>query len=190
MNETSGRSTNVDLRTSWPRGEWWPSSHDRPAPILVAGLGNEIALDDGVGILAAWHLRRRLKHRRDVEILALPWAGFALLDALVDRRHAVLIDSLATGVRPPGTVIRLDENNFHGSVRLNSFHDVDYATALGLGRRFGWRLPEEIAIWAIEGAELNRFGCGLSPSVAAALEQVEEEVVDHLDRIDPGGAPA
>ena len=187
MNGTSGRSTYVDLRTSWPRGEWSASCTESPRPVLVAGLGNEIARDDGVGIRAAQSLARRLEHRLDVEVRALPWAGFALLDALVDRERAVLIDALATGSRPPGTVVRLDEHDFRGSVRLTSFHDIDFASALGFGRRLGWKLPGEIAIWAIEGAELDRFGYGLSPPVAAAMERVVEEIVDHLE---PGGAPA
>jgi hydrogenase maturation protease len=149
--------------------------------VLIVGLGNEIARDDGVGIAAARRLARRLVRRRDVEVRALPWAGFALLDALVGRERAVLLDSLSSGARPPGSVVRLSERNFRGSVRLNSFHDIDYATALGLGRRLGWKLPEEIAIWAIEGAVLDRFGRGLSRPVAAALEQVLDEVTDYLE---------
>ena len=187
MNETSGRSTSVDPRISWLEGERAVSRPGRPRPVLVAGLGNEIVRDDGVGIVAAGRLAHRLAHRLDVEVLSLPWAGLALLDALVDRERAVLIDSLSTGKRPPGTIVRLSEHDFRGSVRLTSFHDVDYATALGLGRRLGWKLPDEIAIWAIEGTELDRFGRGLSTPVAAALELVVDEVLEHLES---EGAPA
>jgi hydrogenase maturation protease len=156
-------------------------------PLLIVGLGNEIASDDGVGILAAQRLARRLEHRTDVEVRALAWAGLSLLDVLVGRERAALVDSLSTGTRPPGSVVRLSESDFRGSVRLTSFHDIDYATALGLGRRLGWPLPDQIAIWAIEGAVLDRFGCGLSPPVAAALEQVVNEVAEYLDS---EGAPA
>lgn len=181
MNGTSGRSTNVDRRTSWPEGTWQAGWLGHPLPVLIVGLGNEIACDDGVGIVAARRLAERFEQRRDVEVQALPWAGFALLDALVGRERAVLIDSFSGGTRPAGSIVRLSERDFRGSVRLTSFHDIDYATALGLGRRMGWKLPEEIAIWAIEGAVLDRFGHGLSAPVAAALEQVVNEVSEHLD---------
>ena len=94
-------------------------------PLVIVGLGNEIASDDGVGLHAATALASELGDRGDVEVVALPWAGFALLDVLRGRRCAVLIDGLTTGTHAPGSVVRLDESDFGGSVRLNSFHDVD-----------------------------------------------------------------
>ena len=111
----------------------------RAQPNLVVGLGNEIARDDGVGIFVARRLERRLADRDDVEVVALPWAGLSLLDVLVGRRRAAVVDCLATGDHPPGTVVRLDEDDFRGSVRLNSFHDLNFPTALALGRRMGWQ---------------------------------------------------
>ncbi len=151
-------------------------SADR-APTVVVGLGNEIARDDGVGIAAARELEVRLEGIGDVEVVPLPWAGFALLDVLAGRRRAALIDCLVTGDHPPGTVVRLDEGDVRGSVRLNSFHDVAFPTALALGRELGWPMPEEIAIWAIEAAVVDRFGEGLSAPVAAAVSGVVDDVL-------------
>lgn len=168
------------------------------APHVVVGLGNEIARDDGVGIAVARELERRLAGRRgggQVEVVALPWAGFALLDVLVGRRRAALIDCLVTGDRAPGTIVRLDppsneraagagagagvwrQSDVRGSVRLNSFHDIAFPTALALGRDLGWPMPGEVAIWAIEAAEVDRFGEGLSTPVAAAVDRVANEVL-------------
>ncbi len=155
-----------------------PSVPSRPD--VVVGLGNEIARDDGVGIVAARRLERLLADRDDVEVVALPWAGFALLDVLAGRRRAVLVDCLASGDHPPGTVVRLDEHHFRGSVRLNSFHDVNFPTVLALGRRMGLEMPEEIAIWAVEGEVLDEFGEGLTPDIAAAAQRVVEDVLAFL----------
>ncbi len=146
-------------------------------PDVVVGLGNEIACDDGVGIAAARELEGRLAGRRGVEVVPLPWAGFALLDVLAGRRRAALIDCLVTGEHPPGTVVRLDETQIGGSVRLNSFHDIAFPTVLALGRDLGWPMPEEIAIWAVEAAVVDRFGEGLSAPVAAAAHRVVREVL-------------
>lgn len=151
-----------------------------PRPDVVIGLGNEIARDDGVGIRVAERLAALLAGRRDTEVIALPWAGFALLDALAGRRRAALVDCLASGRYPPGTIVRLDEHDFRGSVRLNSFHDIDYPTVLGLGRRMGLPLPGEIAIWAVEGAVMDEFGEALTPPVTAAVDRVAGEVLEFL----------
>ncbi len=151
------------------------------APDVVVGLGNEIARDDGVGIFAARELERRLAGRGGVEVVPLPWGGFALLDVLAGRRRAALIDCLVTGEHPPGTVVRLDEHDVSGSVRLNSFHDIAFPTALAFGRDLGWPMPSEIAIWAVEAAVADRFGEGLSTPVTAAAGRVIGEVLAFLD---------
>lgn len=150
-------------------------------PLVVVGLGNEIASDDGVGLHAATALAAELRDRSDVEVVALPWAGFALLDVLRGRRRAVLIDGLTTGRHRPGAVVRLDEADFGGSVRLNSFHDINYPTVMALGRTMGWEMPDEVAIWGIEMAVSDEFGEELTPAVADAVTAVVQEVVAFLD---------
>lgn len=150
-------------------------------PFVIVGLGNEIASDDGVGIHAATALAAELRDRSDVEVVALPWAGFALLDVLRGRRCAVLIDALSTGIHRPGAVVRLDEDDFAGSVRLNSFHDISYPTVMALGRTMGWEMPDDVAIWGIEMAVSDEFGEELSPVVSDAVATVVREVLAFLD---------
>jgi hydrogenase maturation protease len=122
-----------------------------------------------------------LRDRSDVEVIVLPWAGFALLDVLRGRRRAVLIDGLTTQTHLPGTVVRLDEADFGGSVRLNSFHDINYPTVMALGRTMGWEMPSEVAIWGIEMAVSDEFGEGLTPAVADAAATVVQEVLAFLN---------
>ena len=152
------------------------------SPLVIVGLGNEIASDDGVGLHAAAALASELADRSDVEIVALPWAGFALLDVLRGRRCAVLIDGLATGKHEPGAVVHLDEADLSGSVRLNSFHDINYPTVMALGRTIGWDMPEEVAIWGIEMSVSDEFGEDLTPVVSDAVATVVQEVLVFLDR--------
>lgn len=151
-------------------------------PLVIVGLGNEIASDDGVGLHAATALASELGDRSDVEVVALPWAGFALLDVLRGRRRAVLIDGLTTGAHAPGSVVRLDESDFGGSVRLNSFHDINYPTVMALGRTMGWEMPNEVAIWGIEMAVSDEFGEELTPVVSDAVATVVREVLAFVER--------
>lgn len=158
------------------------------APNVVVGLGNEIAGDDGAGIEVARILSRDLADHDEVDVVALPWAGFALLDVLRGRKRAAIVDCLATGNHPPGTIVAIEEADLAGSVRLNSFHDISYPTAMALGRRMGWAMPETIAIWGIEAASMGTFTEELSPVVAAATRRVAAAVTAFL-ATPPGGAP-
>jgi hydrogenase maturation protease len=157
-----------------------PHPDSLPAPNVAVGLGNDIAADDGAGIAAARLLEAKFAGRADVDVIALPWAGFALLDVLRGRHRAAIIDCLVTGERPPGTIVHIDERDLAGSVRLNSFHDISYPTAMSLGRAMGWEMPKTIAIWGIEAATADVFSETLSPPVAAAVAEVANEVIEYL----------
>jgi len=150
------------------------------APDVIVGLGNEIAGDDGAGIEVARILETRLTGCPNIDVVALPWAGFALLDVLRGRNRAAIIDCLATGRHPAGTIVRIDETSLGGSIRLNSFHDISYPTAMALGRRMGWDMPQVVAIWGIEGAAVNTFSECLSPQVAASVQAVVDQVTAFL----------
>ena len=86
-----------------------------------------------------------------------------------------------TAMHPPGAVVRLNEADFGGSVRLNSFHDINYPTVMALGRTMGWQMPEEVAIWGIEMAVFDEFGEELTTVVADAVATVVHEVLAFLD---------
>ncbi|OFW67693.1 MAG: hypothetical protein A2Z12_01565 [Actinobacteria bacterium RBG_16_68_21] len=151
------------------------------APTVIVGLGNEIAGDDGVGIHVARLLGERLAESSDVDVVALPWAGLALLDILRGRQTAVIVDCLTSDARPPGTVVRLDQEGIAGSVRLNSFHDISFPTAIAFGRKMGWEMPTQIAIWGVEAAIVDTFFEGLSPAVEAAIEPLIREVLEFIE---------
>lgn len=151
------------------------------APSVVVGLGNDIAGDDGAGIEVARILSRELAEHAEIDVVALPWAGFSLLDVMRGRTRAAIIDCLATGTNPPGAIVHIDEADLAGSVRLNSFHDISYPTAMALGRRLGWAMPETIAIWGIEALSVDTFTEELSPAVATATRHVADEVAAFLE---------
>jgi hydrogenase maturation protease len=162
---------------------------DTPAPSVIVGLGNEIAGDDGIGLHIARILGDRLRANTAVDVVALPWAGFSLLDTLRGRTRAAIVDCLTTGTHPPGTIVRLDERGIAGSVRLNSFHDISLPTVLALGRQMGWDMPHDVAIWGIEADQVGVFHEGLSPAVASsvdpAIRQIEAFLVSPDHRPEP-----
>jgi len=168
-----------------------PAPGPSPAtPDVVIGLGNEIAGDDGAGIAVTRILEEQLAGRTDVDVVALPWAGFTLLDVLRGRKRAAIIDCLVTGNHAPGTIVHIDETTLRGSVRLNSFHDISYPTVMALGRRMGWEMPETIAIWGIEGSSVGVFSETLSAPVARSTHEVANQVIEFLRTRDGPSHPA
>lgn len=133
--------------------------------VLIAGLGNLLLKDDGVGV----HAVRALQHGvprgvRAVEI------GTAVLDALhllewADR--VLAIDAMQAG-GDPGTIYRFGVEDVADRTIKASLHEVDLVAAL----RFlttGHR--PEIAVLGVEPETIGA-GLDLSPSVQAALPRL------------------
>jgi len=59
-------------------------------------------------------------------------------------------------------------------------HDASLVTALEMGHRMGLQLPQDITIFAIEVENVMDFSDRPTPSVAAAIPQVTEAVLDEI----------
>ncbi len=114
-------------------------------------------------------------------------AGFSLLELLQGRRRVILVDAIARPGVEPGTVMRLAPDDFATTPRLRAVHELDLPSALGLGRVLGLDMPEEVVIFAVQAADLWTFGESLTPSVAAAVPVVVEEVTAQLEAWDRAG---
>ncbi len=154
--------------------------------ILVAGLGNELLSDDGVGVHACRLLdqQARAMGRTDVVIAEV---GTAVGDALhlMETANFILgIDALQAG-GAPGTVYlaRAGELAHQGLVGL---HQLSLLGALQLvevevSRRWpDWQRPE-VEILGVEPASLA-LGMTLSEPVQAALTSVTAQVWQCIDR--------
>lgn len=155
---------------------------DPRAPLLVAGIGNPLAGDDGAGIAAL----RRLQPRwgDDPRLVLQPLHGdlFALGDLLPWARHLVVIDAVAG--HPPGR-IWTGEPAAPGAPP--SLHQADIATVMATltavlppGQVPPWEL------WGITAAPPDRLGEGLSPPVAAAVEELVRRLHRRLDDLSKG----
>lgn len=143
----------------------------RIAPGVVIGFGNPIVHDDGVGPEVLRRVSPEIQRLPSVEFIELPWGGLSLLEVIRGREWAVLVDCLVTGQHPPGTVRVLSENDVRGSVRLVSYHDLNYATVMKVGRALGWAMPETVILLGIEGRDVYEFGEGLTAEVDAAADR-------------------
>ncbi|MGB3903887.1 MAG: hydrogenase maturation protease [Anaerolineae bacterium] len=148
---------------------------------LILGLGNPILTDDAVGFVVAQEVRKRLD-KGNVSVSEASVGGLSLLELVVGYDRVIMIDAIQTGSREPGAIHRFSADEFHGSVRSASTHDVSLASALELGYQLRMDIPKEIVIFGIEAADVDTFGEKLTPSVAAAVPRVVELVLQELAR--------
>jgi hydrogenase maturation protease len=145
--------------------------------VRVIGLGNSILTDDGVGIYAAREVSRRLSEaglEDGVDIVESEVAGFALMEMMAGWDNIILIDSIQFDELEPGTVVRIEPEDLHTSLRIRSVHDIDLPTALELGKRLGLEMPSRLTIFGIQAEDSLTFG----ESLTGAAERGLGEAVD------------
>ncbi len=133
---------------------------------LILGLGNTIRSDDAAGIKTAREIKRL---RKNSNVRESSCGGLDLLEFLSGFSRAVIIDSIKTGRRKPGEILRLTPEDFRDTFHLSSPHTVNFTTALELGRSLGYSIPGEIAIYAIEIADNLRYSKKCSRAVESAI---------------------
>jgi hydrogenase maturation protease len=148
---------------------------------LVLGLGNPILTDDALGIIVAEQVERRL-HGEDVVVGQATAGGLGLLDLVVGYERVIIVDAIRTESGQPGQMYRLSPDQFHGSLRAASTHDLTLAAALDLGQKLHKGVPREVLILAVEAEDVETFGEELTPQVAAAVPQIVKLVLDEIAR--------
>jgi hydrogenase maturation protease len=134
--------------------------------ILIAGVGNLLRSDDGIGVHVVRLLQKQnLPGVRTVEV------GTAVLHGLsfVEQSRRVLVIDAARGGNRPGTIYQWDEDASAAFERPLSLHAAGLCQALRL------LLPERvlppITVLGVEPECLD-FGLALSPALQAVLPRV------------------
>jgi len=147
---------------------------------LVLGLGNPILTDDGVGPQVAKELEGRLD-QQEITVMEGSLGGLNLLDLLVGYDRAIIIDAIETVGGKAGQIYRLDLEAFDATRHAASVHDINFATALELGKRLGLALPQQIDIFAIEVVDTSRFSEECTPKVSEAIPLCVETIVQEME---------
>ena len=144
---------------------------------LILALGNPILSDDGVALEVADRLAGRLAN---TDIIKSSAATMDIIPGLAGYERLVVVDAVQRGSAPPGTVYRLSLSDFADTVRPSSPHDINFATAFEMAKKWGYDIPEDIRIYAIEVVELSKFAEGCTPPVAEKLDEIVEYIFNDL----------
>ena len=146
---------------------------------LVLGLGNPILSDDGAGIWVTQYIRQRY-HKQGVTMMEASQGGLNLLDLIAGYDKLILIDAIQTGNGDIGAVYRLETSDLDATRHVSSFHDINLAMALELGKRLGMALPQEIVIFGIEVRDVTTFSEECTPEVQKAIPVAADMVIKEL----------
>jgi hydrogenase maturation protease len=137
--------------------------------ILVLGIGNLLWADEGFGVRAVEALDARWAFPERVTVLDGGTQGLYLLPFLEAADALIVFDAIDYGLAP-GTlkVVRDDAvPSFLGAKKM-SLHQTGFqeviATAELLGRR-----PRRLMLIGVQPAQLEDYGGGLTPAVAAQV---------------------
>lgn len=149
---------------------------------VVLGLGNPVRFDDAVGLRVAEAVSCLLRTERvpGVVVKTSSRAGLEVVDLLTGAARAVIVDCLALPDPHPGRIHRLPLEDAAGAARLVGAHDLSLADTFSLARATGVPMPGEVEIYAVEAADIDRIGEGLSPAVEMAVPVLARKIYERL----------
>lgn len=156
---------------------------------LLLGMGNPILSDDAVGVRLAGEFRRRLESEGGCPGLTIQeecsLGGLNLLDLVPGFDRLIVLDSIRTGVGSPGSWYAFTAESLGETLHLDSIHDLNFATAMELGRRLGHKIPpdREIHVLAVEIDDDRTFSETMTPALEQAYPVLVEEIWAELRRL-------
>jgi hydrogenase maturation protease len=148
--------------------------------ILILGLGNTLISDDGVGIIVKRYLERKFQDVENVDFCESSWGGFRIIDLFQDYDYAIVVDAIKTETKPEGHIHRLKPADLLHTLRLTSYHDINFITALKLGESMSFKMPQDIDIFAIEIENNYTIAETLSSKIIQAVGKCSTEIYELL----------
>lgn len=149
--------------------------------LLILGMGNKLFGDDGVGIIVAEKLEVSLNKYENIDIEVTSWGGFRIIDLLSGYQSVIIIDALRTTQKPLGFIHRFDYKDLINSVRMVSFHDINFATAVEFAKLMDIPMPKKIKILGIEVGETDQFTEELSQDVKNSVNDCINIILEEIN---------
>ncbi len=154
---------------------------------LVLGMGNTLLSDDGIGIIIKRYLEQKLDilsfdGAREIDFVETSWGGFRIIDILTGYDYAVIVDSIKTANKPQGYIHHLKPNDLLPTLRLTSYHDINFATALKLAETLNTKMPSDIDIFAVEVENNYTISEYINPELWESIKKCSGRVIKMLEK--------
>jgi hydrogenase maturation protease len=149
--------------------------------VLVAGIGNTLRGDDGIGIHVARALKNRLPDR--FKVTESSTGGLDLLELMAGYHTAVLIDAVQTVDGKPGNVYHYPLQECGDLLHIASFHSLNLSQLAALGNMIMKEKMPEICVLAIEAPKIDEFSEHLSPQIEERFNTIVEQAYVFVKQI-------
>jgi len=147
---------------------------------ILIGLGSPIMSDDGIGLLVAKEVHKRLG---DFDLDITCGGGLQVVDIIQSYRLAVVIDAMVTGRFAPGALVRLDVDTDITTLRSGPSHALNFVEAVEVARLCNAPLPETIVVYAIEVKEVRTVSEKVSKVLLDRIPEIVEEIVQDMQSL-------
>lgn len=141
---------------------------------LVLGLGNTILCDDGVGIYVARAIKKKCNN---IDVVEASAAGFRIVDEIIGYNKLILIDSIKTQDKDPGTLYTYDFNDLNKTSHNTSPHDISLFEAFQIVKQQNYEVPDDIIIYAIEVEDTETLAEHCTPKVENAIPEITVQII-------------
>ena len=141
-----------------------------PERVLILGIGNVLWADEGFGVRCVETLATRVALPAQVRLLDGGTQGLYLLPFLEEADAMLVFDAIDFGLAP-GTLKVLRDGDvpaFMGAKKM-SLHQTGFQDVLATAELLD-RCPRRITLIGCQPVELEDFGGGLRPAVAAQID--------------------
>ncbi len=155
---------------------------NRKEKLLVFGIGNEIVTDDGIGPKIVKRLEKENQSDR-IEFVTTFLGGLEVLEYIQGYKSVLFIDAIKTLNGVPGDIYQFTPDDFKETLHLSNVHDISFVTAIELGKKINYDIPENISILAVEIVEDTVFSDNFSPKIEKRYDEIYENVKEHINEI-------
>ena len=153
---------------------------------LIAGIGNVLLGDDGVGPYVLGLLESQYAFDDEVELADLGTPALDLTHRIAGRDAVIFVDCVETDEHPPGTILfycKEDILRVRPEQRLDP-HSPALSECLLMAEMLG-ASPEHVLLVGVVGSEVEP-GCRLSAAVRRNVEGAIDAVLRELKRLGYG----
>jgi len=141
----------------------------RSRSTLILGLGNDLLMDDGVGLRAARRVAELVGDRADLVEACL--ASVDLLPIINGYDRVIVVDAFYSPDFPPGMSVRAAPKDLPRGFGYRSLHTMPFQEMLELGETLELEMPREVVIHGLAVAEASTFGETFTPAVDRSWSQ-------------------
>jgi len=105
----------------------------------------------------------------------------AMLDEIMGFDRVIFIDSIKTKDGKPGAIYKISIEQLQEKRSLSLSHGIDFLTAVRLGKKFGYTMPEEVIVYAIEIEDNESYKETCTETVRSSIPDIIRRIMTEIN---------